>query len=75
MRRHYWHIALTGTDAHEGLSALFYAWGPAQGLIDVEGFVFPGVLPAYRDPVEVPGHQSHRAASAGCCRIDARETT
>ena len=54
-RTHYWHIALTGTDAHEGLSTLLYAAGPAGGLIDVEGFVFPGVLPEYPDPVEVSG--------------------
>jgi hypothetical protein len=53
-RRHYWQLELTGTGAHDGLSTLLYASGPAPGLADVEGFVFPGTLPAYPGPVEVP---------------------
>lgn len=53
-RTHYWHIELTGTGAHEGFSALLYAKGPAGGPWDVEGFVFPGVLPEYPEPVKVP---------------------
>lgn len=53
-RTHYWHYELTGTGAHEGFSALLYAHGRAGGPWDVEGFVFPGVLPEYPDPVEVP---------------------
>ena len=51
-----WHIELTGTGAYEGLSALLYAHGPiSRQVLEVEGFVFPGVLPEYPDSVEVPG--------------------
>jgi len=53
-RSHYWQIELTGTDVYEGHSALLYAHGPAGGPWAVEGFVFPGALPPYPDPVEVP---------------------
>jgi hypothetical protein len=49
----HWHMELTGIGAHEGLSALLEAKGP-YGSYDVEGFVFPGVLPEYPDPVAVP---------------------
>jgi len=49
----HWHMELTGTGEHEGLSVLLEAEGP-YGRWDVEGFVFPGVLPEYPDPVEVP---------------------
>jgi len=52
-RRHYWDIELTGTDAHEGNSALLHVQGLSM-TYEVEGFVFPGVLPEYPDPVEVP---------------------
>jgi len=53
-RTHYWHYELTGTGAYEGFSALLHAQGRPGGPWDVEGFVFPGVLPEYPDPVEVP---------------------
>jgi len=49
----HWHMDLTGTGAHEGLSALLEAKGP-YGSGDVEGLIFPGVLPEYPEPVEVP---------------------
>ena len=49
----HWHMELTGAGEHEGLSALLEAEGP-YGRWDVEGFVFPGVLPEYPDPVDVP---------------------
>jgi len=49
----HWHMELTGTGAHEGLSTLLEAKGP-YGSWDVEGLIFPGVLPEYPDPVEVP---------------------
>ena len=42
----------TGTGAHEGLSALLFAEGYDHHR--VEGFVFPGALPEYPDPVAVP---------------------
>jgi hypothetical protein len=53
-RTHHYHIELTGTGAHEGFSALLYAKGLQGGPWEVEGFVFPGVLPEYPEPVEVP---------------------
>ena len=53
-RTHHWHYELTGTGAHDGFSALLYATRPETGVWDVEGFVFPGVLPDHPDPVEVP---------------------
>ena len=53
-RTHHWHYELTGTGAHDGFSALLYARRPETGVWDVEGFVFPGALPAYPDPVVVP---------------------
>ncbi len=49
----HWHMELTGTGAHAGFSALLEARG-LYGAWDVEGFVFPGVLPEYPEPVEVP---------------------
>lgn len=50
-----WHIELTGTGTYEGLSALLYAHGPISTLsLEVDGFVFPGVLPEYPDSFEVP---------------------
>jgi hypothetical protein len=49
---YHFQIELTGTDAYEGYSALLYAKG--LGMWDVEGFIFPGELPAYPDPDEVP---------------------
>ena len=49
----HWHMELTGTGAHEGLSALLEAKGP-YGSWDVEGLIFPGVLPEYPEPIEVP---------------------
>ena len=50
-----WHIELTGTGAYEGSSALLYAQGSISGqLLDVDGFVFPGAVPAYPDSVEAP---------------------
>ena len=53
-RTHYWQLDLTGTGAYEGLSALAYVEGPGGGAHEFEGFVFPGALPEYPDPVEVP---------------------
>ena len=50
----HWHLELTGTGTHDGYTALLYAKRPASGMWDIEGFVFPGVLPEYPDPVEVP---------------------
>jgi len=55
MRTHYRQLELTGTGAYEGLSALAYAVGPGGGAHEFEGFVFPGGLPEYPDPVEVAG--------------------
>ena len=52
-RHHYWQLELTGTGVHDGLSALLLVKGPPE-MREVEGFVFPGVLPVYPDPVEVP---------------------
>ena len=49
----HWHMELTGTGGHEGLSALLEAEGP-YGRWDVEGLVFPGALPGYPDAVVVP---------------------
>jgi len=49
---YHFQIELTGTGAYEGSSALLYAKGP--GNWHVEGFIFPGTLPEYPDPVEVP---------------------
>jgi len=51
-RTAHWHLELTGTGAHDGFSALLYTKG--LDTMDVEGFVFPGVLPEYPDPVVVP---------------------
>lgn len=53
-RTHHWHYELTGTGAHDGLSALLYATRPETGVWDIEGFVFSGALPEYPDPVVVP---------------------
>jgi hypothetical protein len=50
----HWYLELTGTGAHDGYSALLYAMRPESGVWDIEGFVFPGVLPEYPDPVVVP---------------------
>ena len=48
-------IELTGTGDHAGYSALPYWRGdPEIAPWDIDGFVFPGVLPPYPDPVEVP---------------------
>ena len=47
-------MELSGTGAHDGFSALLYATRPETGVWDIEGFVFPGALPEYPDPVEVP---------------------
>ena len=50
-----WHIELTGTGAYEGNSALLYAQGSFNdGLLEVDGLVFPGELPGYPDTVELP---------------------
>ena len=49
----HWHIELTGTGGHEGLSALLEGVGP-YGSAEVEGLIFPGALPEYPDPVEAP---------------------
>ena len=48
----HYHAELGGTGAYNGYSALLYAKGPST--MDVEGFIFPGTLPGYPDPVEVP---------------------
>ena len=53
-RTHFWQLDLNGTGAYEGLSALAYAIGPGGGAHEFEGFVFPGALPTYPEPV-VPG--------------------
>ena len=53
-RVHYWQLELTGTSAYEGHSALLQVKGPGTGPYEVEGFVFPGALPDYPGPVEVP---------------------
>jgi hypothetical protein len=54
-RHHYWQFELTGTGPYEGYSALAYAEGAGGGgPKKVEGFVFPGALPEYPDPVDVP---------------------
>ena len=53
-RTHFWHLELTGTDDYLGQSVLLSIHGPAGGPWDVEGLVFPGALPPYPDPVEVP---------------------
>jgi len=45
-------IDLAGTGAYEGYSALLYAKGPSDW--DVEGLIFPGPLPDFPGPVEVP---------------------
>lgn len=49
----HWHIELTGTGGHEGLSALLEGVGP-YGSAEVQGLIFPGALPEYPGPVEVP---------------------
>lgn len=49
----HWHIELTGTGGHEGLSALLEGVGP-YGSAEVQGLIFPGSLPDYPDPVKVP---------------------
>ena len=53
-KRHYWQVELAGTGAYEGLSALLYFRGTSEYRHEVDGFVFPGPLPEYPDPVEVP---------------------
>ena len=53
-RVHYWQLELTGTGVYEGHSALLQVKGPGTGPYEVEGFVFPGALPEYPGPVEVP---------------------
>ena len=50
----YWQHELTGTGAYDGYSALAYAVGEGMGDHEFEGFVFPGELPEYPYPVEVP---------------------
>jgi hypothetical protein len=50
----YWQLELTGTGAYEGHSALLQANGIPTDVFEVEGFVFPGTLPPYPDPVEIP---------------------
>jgi len=49
----HWQIELTGSGAHEGSAALLTAMG-LYGAWDVDGFIFPGALPDYPEPVEVP---------------------
>lgn len=49
----HWHIELTGTDGYEGLSALLQGVGP-YGSAELQGLLFPGSLPEYPDPPEVP---------------------
>lgn len=49
----HWHIELTGTGGHEGLSALLEGVGP-YGSAELQGLLFPGSLPQYPDPVKVP---------------------
>ena len=51
---YHFQIDLTGTGAYEGYSALLYAKGHSTW--DVEGLIFPGALPDYPDPVEVPDY-------------------
>jgi len=53
-RTHHYHIELTGTGAHEGHSAMLYVHGLQGGPWDAEGLAFPGVLPEYPAPVQVP---------------------
>ena len=52
--RHYWQMQLTGTGAYDGLSALLVFRGVDDIRQEVEGFVFPGALPDYPEPVVVP---------------------
>jgi hypothetical protein len=51
---HFWHIGLTGSGAYEGLSTLLYVKGPGRRVMNVDSLVFPGALPVYPDPVELP---------------------
>mgnify|MGYP001815309243 CR=1 FL=1 len=51
---HYWQVELTGTGAYEGYSALLYFRGVTYYTLAVEGYIFPGELPDYPGPVEVP---------------------
>jgi hypothetical protein len=47
-------MELTGAGTYEGLAALLVFRAQRGYLQEVEGFVFPGALPEYPDPVEVP---------------------
>lgn len=49
----HWHFELTGTGEYEGLSAILEGVGP-YGSAEVQGLLYPGSLPEYPDPVEVP---------------------
>ena len=49
----HWHFELTGTGDYEGLSAILEGVGP-YGSAEVQGLLYPGSLPEYPDPVEVP---------------------
>ena len=53
-RLHYWQMELAGTGDYEGLGALLVFRGQDGIRQEVEGFVFPGALPEYPEPVEVP---------------------
>jgi hypothetical protein len=50
-RHYHLQFELTGTEACAGLSTLLIADGQEERAWDVDGFVFPGVLPPYPDPV------------------------
>ena len=52
----HWHVELAGTGAYEGQSALLYIHGDPSGeqILEVEGFVFPGVSPEYPDSILYP---------------------
>ena len=51
---HDWQMELTGTGAYEGHAALLEFRALDGYRQEVEGFVFPGTLPEYPDPVDVP---------------------
>ena len=70
-RRHYWQLELTGTGAYAGHSALLRGQGGSGQRIEIQGFVFPGPLPAYppepeviTDPVEVVVAQGDTVAGS-----------
>jgi hypothetical protein len=53
MPRWNWSFQLSGEEGYEGFSALLLMTGNSDKR-DVVGFAFPGSLPQYPDPVELP---------------------